>query len=51
MIVTGVILILLAMLFDVGILYTIGIVLAVVGAILWILGAMGRAVGPRTHYW
>lgn len=51
MIVTGVILILLALLFDVGILYTIGIVLAVIGAVLWILGAMGRAVGPRAHYW
>jgi hypothetical protein len=50
-IVTGVLLILLAMLFDVSILYTIGLVLVVVGAILWILGAMGRAVGPRTHYW
>ena len=51
MIVTGVLLILLAMLFDVSILYTIGLVLVVVGAILWILGAMGRAIGPRTHYW
>jgi Family of unknown function (DUF6131) len=35
----------------VGILWTIGIILIVVGAILWILGSMGRAVGPRTHYW
>lgn len=51
MIVTGVLLILLAMLFDVSILYTIGVILVVIGAILWILGAMGRAVGPRTHYW
>lgn len=51
MIVTGVLLILLAMLFDVSILYTIGLVLVVVGAVLWILGAMGRAIGPRTHYW
>lgn len=50
-IVTGVILILLAFLFDIGLLYTIGAVLVVVGAILWILGAVGRAVGPRTHYW
>ncbi|HSJ29706.1 MAG TPA: DUF6131 family protein [Acidimicrobiia bacterium] len=51
MIVTGVVLILLAALLDISILYTIGVILAVVGAILWILGAMGRAVGPRTHYW
>jgi hypothetical protein len=51
MIVTGVLLILLAMLLDVSILYTIGVILVVIGVILWILGAMGRAVGPRTHYW
>ena len=44
MIVGGVVLIVLAYL-------PIGIILVVVGAILWILGAMGRAVGPRTHYW
>lgn len=50
-IVLGVILILLAMLLDISILYTIGIILVVVGAILWILGAMGRQIGPRTHYY
>lgn len=51
MIVGGVVLIVLAYLLNIGVLYTIGIILVVVGAILWILGAMGRAVGPRTHYW
>jgi hypothetical protein len=51
MIVTGVILIVIALLFDIGILYTIGAILAVVGAILWILGALGRQIGPRTHYY
>lgn len=51
MITLGIILLVLGLLLDVGILYSIGIVLLVVGAILWILGAMGRAVGPRTHYW
>lgn len=51
MIVTGVLLILVAMLFNISILYTIGIILVVAGAVLWILGAMGRAIGPRPHYW
>ena len=52
MIVLGIILILLAAFLDVpGILYTIGIVLVVVGVVLWILGSMGRAVGGRRHYW
>lgn len=51
MIVLGVILILLAWLFSIPVLYTIGIILVVIGAILWILGAVGRQVGPRVHYW
>lgn len=51
MIVTGVVLILLGMLLNIGILYTIGAILVVVGAVFWILGAFGRAVGPRAHYW
>jgi hypothetical protein len=51
MIVLGVVLLILGWLLGVGILWTIGIVLIVVGAILWILGSMDRAVGPRRHYW
>jgi Family of unknown function (DUF6131) len=51
MIILGVLLLILGWLLGVGILWTIGIILIVVGVILWILGAMGRAVGPRTHYW
>lgn len=51
MIIGGVLLILLAYFLDIGILYTIGVILVVVGAILWILGAFGRAVGGRRHYW
>ncbi|HET8739562.1 MAG TPA: hypothetical protein VFO17_07505 [Acidimicrobiia bacterium] len=45
------ILLVLGALLDVGILYTIGGILAVVGVILWILGAMGRQIGPRAHYY
>lgn len=51
MIVTGIVLIVLAALLAVPILYTVGIVLVVAGAVLWILGSMGRTVGPRAHYW
>ena len=51
MIILGVLLLILGWLLGVGILWTIGIILIVVGAILWILGSMGRAVGPRSHYW
>jgi hypothetical protein len=51
MILLGLILLLVGLLLGVGILYTIGLVLIVVGAVLWILGAMGRSVGGRKHYW
>lgn len=51
MIILGLVLLILGWLLGVGILWTIGIILIVVGAILWILGSMDRAVGPRRHYW
>lgn len=51
MIVLGIVLLILGALLNVGILWVLGIILVVIGAILWILGAMGRAIGPRTHYW
>ena len=51
MIVLGIVLLLLAALLNVPLLYTIGIILIVVGAVLWILGALGRQIGPRPHYW
>jgi hypothetical protein len=51
MITVGVVLLLLGILLNIGLLWTIGVVLVLVGAILWILGATGRAVGGRNHYW
>ena len=51
MIVLGLILLLLGFLLKISILWTIGIVLLVVGAVLFVLGSTGRAVGGRRHYW
>lgn len=51
MITLGIVLLLLGFLLAVPVLWTIGIVLVIVGAALWILGATGRAVGGRAHYW
>ncbi len=51
MIVAGIVLLLLGLLLGVGILYTIGIILIVVGAVLWLVGSTGRAVGGRRHYY
>jgi hypothetical protein len=51
MIILGVILLILGAILNVSILWTVGIILVVVGAVLWLLGTMGRTVGPRAHYW
>ncbi|MGW4569137.1 DUF6131 family protein [Streptomyces sp. NPDC004561] len=36
---------------HVGILWTTGIILLVIGLILFLLGAVGHAAGGRRHYW
>ena len=51
MIVLGVILLLIGMFAGIPLLTTLGAILAVVGVVLYILGAAGRAVGPRAHSW
>ncbi|MFD8708674.1 DUF6131 family protein [Kitasatospora sp. NPDC059648] len=51
MIIVGVILLIVGFLTGISILWTIGIVLVVIGLILWLLGALGHAVGGRRHYY
>ena len=51
MIILGLVLLLLGFLLKISILWTIGIILIVIGAVLFLLGSMGRAVGGRRHYW
>ncbi|HWF30512.1 MAG TPA: DUF6131 family protein [Mycobacterium sp.] len=50
MIVLGVVLLILGYLFGIPLLWSIGIVLLVIGAVLWIMGSVGRPVGGR-RYW
>lgn len=50
MILLGVILLLIGLAVGVSLLTTIGGVLVLIGAVLWVLGATGRAVGGRKHY-
>ncbi|HEY2696600.1 MAG TPA: hypothetical protein VGJ45_14105 [Pseudonocardiaceae bacterium] len=50
MIVLGVILLIVGFLLGIPILWTIGIVLAVVGAAFAILGGTGRRIGGRAHW-
>lgn len=51
MIVLGVILLILGFVFKIEILWTIGIILLVVGLILALVGATGRSVGGRHHWY
>jgi hypothetical protein len=51
MIALGVILLILGFVFGMPILWTIGIVLLVIGAVLWILGRSGRRIGGRSHWY
>jgi hypothetical protein len=50
-IILGLILLLLGVALGIGILYTLGALLLVVGVILYILGSTNRAVGGRAHFW
>jgi hypothetical protein len=47
----GLVLLILGIVLGVNLLYTIGAILLIVGVILWILGAVGRPVGGRPHYY
>ncbi|MEU6277306.1 DUF6131 family protein [Streptomyces populi] len=51
MIILGVILLIIGLVAGIGILWTIGIILVAIGVVLWILGAVGREVGGRRHYY
>jgi hypothetical protein len=51
MIVLGLVLLLVGLLAGIPILTTLGVILAIVGAVMVLLGSTGRAVGGRRHYW
>jgi len=50
-IVLGIVLMLLGFFLSVPLLWTLGIIVLVIGAVLFVLGAIGRQLGPRRHYW
>jgi Family of unknown function (DUF6131) len=49
-IILGVILLILGFVLKISILWTIGIILLIIGVVLAILGAAGRGIGGRKHY-
>ncbi len=51
MIVLGVVLMLIGFIAKIAILWSLGIVVAVVGIVLVILGAAGREIGGRKHWY
>jgi hypothetical protein len=51
MLILGLILLVIGLLANIGILQTLGIILLVIGAVIWVLGSMGRPVAGRRHYW
>ena len=51
MIILGLILLILGLILGSGILWVIGLVLILVGALLWLLGSMNRAVMGRRHWY
>lgn len=50
MIILGIVLLIAGFLLKISILWTLGIIVLVIGVILAILGSTGRAVGGRRHY-
>lgn len=50
MLILGLLLLVIGYFLGIGLLETIGLILAVLGAIFWIAAASGRPVGGRTWY-
>ncbi len=51
MITLGVILLIVGFLLKIPILWTVGVAVLIIGLVLFALGAMGRTVGGRKHYY
>ena len=50
-IILGIILLIIGIIASIPILLTVGVILVIVGLLLEVLGATGRAVGGRRHYY
>jgi hypothetical protein len=50
-IILGVILLIIGFVAKIAILWTIGIIVTLIGLIFALFGAAGRMIGPRRHYW
>jgi hypothetical protein len=51
MIILGIVLLIIGFVASIPILWTLGIIALVVGLVFMLLGATGRAIGGRRHYY
>ncbi len=51
MIIIGLILLLIGFVAGIALLWSIGIIVLLIGLVLWVLGSIGHAVGGRRHYY
>lgn len=51
MIVFGLVFLLLGFLLQIAFLWSLGVIVLIVGLVLWTLGALGHAVGGRRHFY
>ena len=51
MVIFGLIILLIGFVTGIPIVWTVGMIVLVVGLVLWLLGSMGHAVGGRRHYY
>lgn len=50
MITVGIVLLIIGFLLKIAFLWSLGIIVLVIGLVLWLFGAVGHAVGGRRHY-
>jgi hypothetical protein len=51
MILFGIVLMIIGLLLSVPVLWSLGVIVLIIGLVLWLLGTLGHAVGGRRHYY
>jgi fatty-acid desaturase len=51
MVLFGIVLMIIGLLLGVPVLWSLGVIVLIIGLVLWLLGALGHAVGGRRHYY
>ena len=51
MIILGIVLLIIGFLTGIAIVWSIGAIVLVIGLVLWLLGALGHAIGGRKHHY